>query len=135
MRRLVADASFCGAWILNDEASEAAEDLLEGMLSGSLQLVVPALWYYEMANMLKSASLRRRLSESNAAVAERLLSQVPIHEVDTPAGEVMGRIVKLAADFELSAYDAAYLELSDRLKIPLLTSDKRLKTAHEAIGK
>ncbi len=133
MNKVVADASFCGAWIFSDESSEAAERLLEGMLSGSLQLVVPALWQYEMANMLKSGLVRGRLSESNLVASGRLLGQVPVHAVDNPGSGEFARIFKLATRYELSAYDAAYLELSDRLKVELMTADRKLQKAHLAM--
>lgn len=49
MNRMVADASYCGAWILPDETSDAAIGLLEEVESRGTGLVVPALWMYEVA--------------------------------------------------------------------------------------
>lgn len=40
----------------------------------------------------------------------------------------------LTVRFDLSAYDAAYLELADRLQCPLHTNDQSLRTAAKAIG-
>jgi len=134
MKKLVADASFCGAWIFADEATEAAESLLEELISGSAQLVVPALWHYEMANLLRSGHRRGRLSKANLRAAEKALGRVPVHVVDVPQRSGISRLVELAMQKDLSAYDAAYLELSLRLKIPLLTTDKSLENAYRSLN-
>ena len=132
MKKVVADASFCGAWIFPDEATEAAESLLGELVTGSAQLVVPALWHYEMANLLRSGHLRGRLSKTGLRAAEKALSQVPVHMVDVPQRSGISRLVEMANRYKLSAYDAAYLELSARLKIPLLTTDKSLEKAYRS---
>ena len=55
--------------------------------------------------------------------------RVPLYEADVPQAVERRRILEMAFSFQLSAYDAAYLELADRLKIPLLTGDKVLGKA------
>ena len=39
----------------------------------------------------------------------------------------------LARDHRLSVYDAAYLELAKRLKVPLATLDRKLRGAAEKL--
>lgn len=129
MKKVVADASFCGAWIFPDESTDEAEFLLKELLTGTAQLVVPALWHYEMANMLRSGYRRGRLSKPSLRKAFKALSQVPVHVVDVPNRKGIGGLVEMALECELSSYDAAYLELSCRLKLPLLTADKALEAA------
>ena len=41
---------------------------------------------------------------------------------------------QLAVRFKLTIYDAAYLELAQRLRLPLATLDKELRTAGRALG-
>ncbi len=130
MKKVVADASFCCAWIFPDEATSTAESLLEELLTGSAQLLVPALWHYEMANVLRSRHHRGRLTKTSLRVAERALSQVPVHEVDVPHRSDLNRLIEIAVKYTLSAYDAAYLELANRLNVPLLTTNKVLETPH-----
>lgn len=43
-------------------------------------------------------------------------------------------VMDLARAYELSAYDAAYLELALRLGLPLATLDVRLRSAAERAG-
>lgn len=134
MNQVVADASFCGAWILEDESSEKAEQLLSLLSKGTVELIVPALWHYEMSNLLRSALRRKRLSEEDLWEALETLEQVPIAHEDLPESPARKRTLHLALQFDLSSYDAAYLELADRHKIPLLTSDTKLKAAAKQLG-
>jgi predicted nucleic acid-binding protein len=99
-----------------------------------VQLVVPALWHYEMLNLLRSAVRRKRLAAEDLDLAVETLECVPISMEDLPGAPARRRILHLAAQFELSAYDAAYLELADRFKIALLTNDAMLKAAAKQLG-
>lgn len=134
MKQVVADASFCGAWVLDDEVSGEADRLLARIARGAAQLVVPALWHYEMLNFLKSALRRKRLAEEDAWSSAEALERVPMAGEDLPGAPARRRIFHLAIQFNLSPYDAAYLELADRLKVPLHTADAKLKAAAEQLG-
>ena len=134
MKKVVADASFCGAWILPDESSGAAERLLMRAISGAIELVVPALWHYEMLDLLRSAVRRKRLATAEMDLAVEALERVPMTLEDLPGAPARRRILHLAMQFELSAYDAAYLELADRFKIALQTNDAKLKAAAKQLG-
>jgi predicted nucleic acid-binding protein len=134
MKQVVADASLCGAWILADEISDRAEQLLSLILKGSVDLVVPSLWHYEMNNLLRSAHRKKRLTEEDARSALEALQHVPLRIEDLPEAPARRRILHLALQFDLSSYDAAYLELADRLKIPLHTADAKLNAAAKQLG-
>ena len=134
MNQVVADASFCGAWILEDESSAQADHLLSQLTKGAVELFVPALWHYEMNNLLRSALRRKRLSEKDLWEALETLEQVPIAHEDIPESPARKRLLHLALQFDLSSYDAAYLELADRHKIPLHTADTKLKAAAKQLG-
>jgi predicted nucleic acid-binding protein len=132
MNRVVADASFCGAWILPDESSEAAVALLEEVERGSVELVVPSLWLYEMGNLLRSACRRGRLTKAAARAAQALIGQVRLGLCDVPAAEAGKAILELSLKYDLSAHDSSYLELARRLKVPLRTNDAKLRKAAAA---
>lgn len=134
MKRVVADASMCGAWILADEASGESERLLQRVVSRTVQLVVPALWNYEMLNLLRSAVRRKRLAPDDLWLAIDALERLPMTMEDVPDAPAWRRIIHFAMQFDLSSYDAAYLELADRFKIGLYTCDSRLKAATEQLG-
>ena len=134
MKQVVADASFCGAWILADEFSEEADRLLSQLVKGTLQLAVPALWHNEMMNLLRSALRRKRLAPEDVSEAIDALEQVPILLEDLPGGPARRRMFHLAVQFDLPAYDAVYLELADRLKIRLVTCEAKLNAAAKQLG-
>ena len=93
---------------------------------------VPTLWTLEVANLLQSAQRRRRISAGKrlelAAAAGALRLQVcrePLALVTLDA---------LAAEHALSAYDACYLELAQRRRLPLATLDQDLLKAMRRCG-
>lgn len=103
--------------------------LLARIISGSVQLVVPALWHYEMLNLLRSAVRRKRLAMRDLDLTVESLERVPMTLEDLPGAPARRRILHLAMQFDLSSYDAAYLELADRFKISLQTNDAKLAAA------
>jgi predicted nucleic acid-binding protein len=69
-KRLVIDASVALKWRLRDEeATSQADALLDDFLAGKLELLTPTLFDYEIANALRVAVTRQRLSEQDAAAA------------------------------------------------------------------
>ncbi len=126
----VLDTSMALSWGLPDEHSSSADDFWREVHS-EVPLYVPALWWYECANALVVAGRRGRLTEEETGRLGKLLSALPLHTAASPAGDEFMRIQRLAGKHVLSAYDAAYLDLADRLKLGLATLDKRLaKAAH-----
>jgi predicted nucleic acid-binding protein len=134
LKTVVVDASFAGAWILPDEASGGAELLLREILEEKTVMAVPELWHYEMGNLLRSAVRRKRLAEADAGTALDLLRRVPRQIFDHRDDLFQRRLMTLAIRFDLSAYDAAYLELADRLQCALVTNDRRLRETAGTLG-
>ena len=132
--KIVLDASFAAAWILPDESSNDAEACLQKILEGELEMVTTALWHYEMCNLLNTAIRRKRLDEGSADSALGLLQQLPVGIHDHQQELWQRRLQILARRFGLSAYDAAYLELADRLQCPLRTNDNKLRAAAKQLG-
>ena len=106
-------------WILPDETSAIVVlDRLE-----SDYALVPALWWFEVYNLLLIAERRKRISIPDTDVAQNFLASLAI-ETDN---EVPGKdIFFLARKHDLSGYDASYLELALRSRLPLATLDKAI---------
>lgn len=134
MNRVAVDASFAGAWVLADEASERSEAVLSATMAGTVQLIVPALWHFEMSNLVRSAVRRRRLTRDDAFAAVAALAAIPVVTASAPDAEASRRMLHLALQFDLSSYDACYLELADRLRVPLRTLDEHLASAAARLG-
>jgi predicted nucleic acid-binding protein len=129
---LVLDASVALAWCFKDEASEAADRLLERLETETA--LVPALWHLEVANVLALGERRHRitLAESAAFIA-RLETLVIVVDEET-SSRAFTRVLDLARSERLTAYDAAYLELAMRLDVPLASKDRHLCNTAERLG-
>ncbi len=126
----VIDASITMAWCFADETTPATESVLD-LFSGD-EAVVPAIWPLEVANVLLVAERRGRLSEAQATRFLGLLQQLPI-EVDEGRIDLAG-VLAAGRRHELSAYDASYLVLAERVGAPLATLDRRLCDAATRAG-
>ncbi|HMP74598.1 MAG TPA: type II toxin-antitoxin system VapC family toxin [Kiritimatiellia bacterium] len=125
----VLGASFAAGWILPYESTPAAEACLRKILEGKLKMATTALWHDEMCNLTTTAIRRKRLDEPSADRALGLLQQIPIAIHDHHNQLWQRRMLILSRRFGVSAYDASYLELADRLQCPLLTNDQTLRKA------
>jgi predicted nucleic acid-binding protein len=130
--QFVLDCSAALAWCFPDEADAAGEKLLRALDRGTA--VVPGLWFLEVANALAAAERRGRVSRAEADEALRLLSRLPIRADDRSGFTLAADLLALARSRRLSAYDAAYLELAARARLPLATLDRKLRAAATAAG-
>lgn len=126
----VIDASVTMAWCFEDEATDAADEVLGRLVLEGV--VVPAVWPLEVANVLVVAERRRRLSEAQATRFTKLLGELPI-EVDLTRLRI-GDVAALARKHGLSSHDASYLMLAEQRGLPLATLDERLAAAAAAAG-
>jgi len=129
----VVDSSMALAWSLPDETSAKADRFLS-RLSAQDALWVPALWWYEISNALVTAQRRRRVTEADRLGLLELFGKLPL-QTDTGLNpEMMWHVQAMAQEHDLSAYDAAYLELAARKGLALATLDQRLMTAARDSG-
>jgi predicted nucleic acid-binding protein len=128
---LVLDSSITLGFLLEDEKSASIESLFEMVaVKGA---VVPTLWYLEVANSLNVALRRKRISEEFRDAALIDLSVFDIVADSETHLHAWKSTLQLASIVGLTVYDAAYLELAQRLRLPLATLDQALaKAAREA---
>jgi len=129
----VIDSSIALAWALPDETSKEAERFLSRLSIRSI-LWVPALWWYEMANALLMAQRRKRLTEAGRIRLMELYRKLPIRTDMMLDSDIMWHFHTLAMEYNLSAYDAAYLELAQRRGLGLATVDQHLHAAAQKAG-
>ncbi len=127
----VLDASYALAMILPDENSPADEVMAIIVNGGAL---VPAHWPTEIVNACVTAVRRGRFTKSEIM---RALGDLTALDVEISPADTLERslaVIDLAIRHGLSVYDAAYLELAVRRKLPLATNDKQLADAARASG-
>ena len=122
--RFVVDNSVVMGWCFESEGNRYAETVLESLEAG--EALVPAIWPLEVGNVLLVAERKKRLSEASVVRFLALVSSLPITvEQETPE-RMLREIVSLARAYELSTYDASYLDLAMRLGLPMATQDASL---------
>jgi len=133
MTNYVFDSSFIGALIIPDEKNPRV-DKLRASIGEDEDIFVPQLFWYEIANILNNLIRRKRYSINEVLqlfpglTAIRLLS-------DFETGSVYSeKLLHLCSHYNLSSYDAAYLELAERKKAVLCTLDDDLRTAAKKHG-
>lgn len=131
-QEFVLDGSITMSWYFQDEANEYADSVRDSL--GPWQAVVPGLWPLEVANTLVVGERRKRSTPAQAATWLGLLEALPITVDNETTAHAWGETLALARSQNLSAYDAAYLELAMRRGLPLATLDDKLKAAAGAVG-
>lgn len=121
MSGFVLDASITLVWLFDDESHERAEIALMALGRGSA--IVPQLWHYEIRNALVVAERRERINRKDAEDRLGAVLDLPIQVDDVPDYEAA---YGMARKYQLSFYDALYLELASRRTLPLASLDKQL---------
>lgn len=131
----VIDASFfLGAFLsefCNDEEKKA-RDYISNIIQNNGQLYVPQLFWFEIGNVLTNAVKSKkggsagRLSLPQFLTVYQNVKELPIYTDPQPDSETQLRISSLALQYNITFYDASYLELAIRTGLPLKTFDKEL---------
>ncbi len=129
---IVVDSSAFLAASMPDEQDPNAIAIVEFVqLKGAF---VPSHFHIEVCNALVTNLRRNRIGINDRRNILEALSILPL-EVDTSGFNLAnGRTVALADQYNLTAYDAAYLELAQRENIFLATFDTKLAAAAESLG-
>lgn len=131
--RWVIDASVGLAWVHPAQATEQSDNLLRQLKEG-VTLIVPALWFLEMANALLVLERRKKLKASERHEALSVLRALKTKPDLEGVILAFGKVSELAEHHGLSIYDATYLELALREQIPLATHDVPVQKAAKECG-
>lgn len=121
-RQVVVDASAAAAWVLEDEWTPESARLLAWIASRTLTLIIPAIWSYEVLNLLRTAVLRGRLEEADAKAALNALAAIP-RDIVSAESQGEAAVLDTAVRLQLSAYDAAYMNLAQSRGMDLISGD------------
>ena len=132
MNGVVVDASTALAWCFPDEASGYADGVLVALEGKTI--LVPAVWSLEVANAILVGERKKRLRLSEIRQFTTLLESLSPVQDTQPVSENVVNVLPLARQYNLSAYDAAYLELSVRRGAQLATLDGKLRKAAQIAG-
>jgi predicted nucleic acid-binding protein len=123
LREVVVDASVVVKWLLPEEHSDAALQLL----GGRYELWAPDLIWAEVGNVLWKRWRKRELSEEEISSLSADFRRFPLsRHASEPLFEAAGQ---LARKYDRSFYDSLYLALAAHRGHPLITGDLRFYNA------
>ena len=96
--------------------------------------IAPAIWALEVASGVRTAVRRGRIDVNELPRIRSLIERLPVTLVEVDARAATGEVLYLAVAHDLTAYDAAYLDLAMRRGLPLATADERLRAVCRAVG-
>lgn len=118
---IVIDASVGIKWIQEEENRKSAITLRDGHLTGEEKIIVPGLFFYEIANALstKSAADDTYIKEGLNFIFHSHL----IVENDNPKDLILSSV--LAKKYNTSVYDMFYAVIANKHRTILVTADER----------
>ena len=129
----VIDSSVGFAWVHPNQATPETDKLLEEVEAGAT-VVIPALWFVEMANSLLVLQRRKKLTKEERKAALETLSGMNFAVDEEAAKAAFQKTSELAEKYDLTVYDATYLEVALRRNLPLASRDAALISAAKKCG-
>jgi predicted nucleic acid-binding protein len=130
----VVDASVAFKWLIPDSAEEdvsAAKALLVEHMEGRARIIIPALLYYEVGNILLFGRSRPPIEQALDALSGLYSIPLEVAPLALLSADVTLRLASLRG---LSFYDATYVALAEMSGCPLITADRRLAERARATG-
>lgn len=125
--KVIIDCSFAMSSILPDENQIKIEQLFHDIEQNKYKVFVPAIFYLECSNVLISAFVRKRIAKIDFDEYINLLNLLPINiDKFSTTSESLYTIASLSLKYNLTSYDASYLELAIRMDAMIATLDKNL---------
>jgi predicted nucleic acid-binding protein len=116
--KVLLDASAIMAVILNEPNRNTVIALTE-----NAEILSPEVISFEIGNALINLLKKSKITEEELLAAYRNYTAMPIESIKVD----IEKALKIACKYKIYAYDAYYLEIANRLKLPLITFDNLMK--------
>jgi predicted nucleic acid-binding protein len=130
LSQIVVDAGVAAKWLLpnaHEPLADEASQLLTQYANGSIQLIVPDLFWAEMGNLLWKAVRSKRCTVFDAKIGLASLSQYRFPTI--PNGSLLDIAFAIATAFDRTVYDSLYVALALSTKSQFVTADEKLANA------
>jgi predicted nucleic acid-binding protein len=121
-----------GPLLVPDEIHDRTAEVQALLASGDA--IVPQHWPLEIANLCRSAVKRGRLQAEIAFARLHDIQRMAVPVDPETIAKLWSETISIALRFDLTLYDAAYVELAGRLRLPLFSYDRKLSSAAESAG-
>jgi len=115
---ILLDASAIMAVILNEPNRDKVINQTENAI-----LLSPEVISFEIGNALINLYKKHKITEEKLLEAYKSYASIPIRIIKVD----IEKALKIACKYKIYAYDAYYLEIAHRLKLPLITFDELMK--------
>ncbi len=124
---VVVDASLALKWVLAESDSNTAVKLLDQWTNDGTSIIAPALFTYEVANILYRQTITGKLTYEEARQGMADLFSIGVFLKFSRYEDISMQAVEFARQLNLPAtYDAHYLALAFHEDCECWTADKRL---------
>jgi predicted nucleic acid-binding protein len=128
----VIDCSLAMTWLFKEEATAETRKLLKRLESETA--IVPAWWYLEVTNVIALSERKGRVTQTETQEFIEEIAKLDI-EIDAESPErAFAHILPFCRSYQLTSYDAMYLDLALRRQLPLGTLDEPLRKAAKKAG-
>ena len=125
--RCVVDASVSIKQFIPDPLSAKVKQLFDHLSQPETEFFVPDLFYIESTNIIWKYVRAGQYAVADVSADLASLKALSLKVVST--AELMEKAFQIALNYRISAYDGAYVALSERVSAPLLTLDQKLVNA------
>lgn len=125
--RCVVDTSVCIKYFIADPLTAKVMQLFAYLGNPQTEIFVPDLFYIECANVFWKYVRAGMYTATEVQTDLATLKSFPLRVVST--ADLMADAVNIAIAYRISAYDAAYVALSQQVGATLLTLDGKLLKA------
>ena len=132
MSPIILDCSVTASWFIPDEFSKSSFNIRDKIRERGA--IVPTIWSLEVGNVLLISERRKRITKEQRQKALYILKDLPIKTDELTFKNAWFETIELAEKYNLTLYDACYLELVLRYNSILATFDNNLKQAAKIAG-
>ena len=132
MSPIILDCSVTVSWFIPDEFSKNSLNIRDKIREKGA--IVPTIWSLEVGNVLLISERRKRITKEQRQKALYILKDLPIKTDELTFKNAWFETIELAEKYNLTLYDACYLELVLRYNSILATFDNNLKQAAKLAG-
>jgi len=130
LNKVVLDSSVVIKWFSNEEGTDKALVIREKYINGDIEIAIPDLVLYEVANALR---YNTSINENDIKEAVDSLNKLEI-DIIVPTKEITNLAISYALKFGLTVYDAFFLSLADVLRFTCITADEKLYNKVKELG-
>lgn len=129
---IVIDASLMIGWLIDEPEANGARYIYDQL--DEIPIIVPNHWPVEIGNALVVNIRRKRIAAEALSLVQSRFHALGIVVDAALAISEIAEVARLAAELELTVYDALYVRLARNRDVPLATLDAAMRRAAQRLN-